>query len=104
MRYQLYSVPGVAEVASVGGFPIEYQVDIDPTKLRAYNVTLGEIYAAVARSNSSVGGRIIQKAKSEYLVRSTGWIQSLDDVKKIVIKSHGEAPVELENSDILQYG
>ena len=80
VRYQLYSVAGVAEVASVGGFPIEYQVDIDPNKLRAYGVTLGEVYSAVERSNSSVGGRIIQKANSEYLVRSIGWIASLDDV------------------------
>ena len=104
VRYQLYSVPGVAEVASVGGFPIEYQVDIDPNKLRAYNVTLGEIYSAVARSNSSVGGRIIQKANSEYLVRSTGWIQSLDDVKKIVIKSNGGTPVYVSNVAIVQYG
>ena len=104
VRYQLYSVPGVAEVASVGGFPIEYQVDIDPNKLRAYNVTLGEIYSAVARSNSSVGGRIIQKANSEYLVRSTGWIQTLDDVKKIVIKSNGGTPVYVNNVAAVQYG
>lgn len=104
VRYQLYSVPGVAEVASVGGFPIEYQVDIDPNKLRAYNVTLGEVYSAVARSNSSVGGRIIQKANSEYLVRSTGWIQSLDDVKKIVIKSNGGTPVYVSNVASVQYG
>lgn len=104
VRYQLYSVPGVAEVASVGGFPIEYQVDINPNKLRAYNVTLGEVYTAVARSNSSVGGRIIQKANSEYLVRSTGWIQSLDDVKKTVVKSSGGAPIYVSNVASVQYG
>ena len=56
VRYQLYSVPGVAEVASVGGYPIEYQIDVDPAKLRAYNITLGELYSAVAKSNSAVGG------------------------------------------------
>jgi Cu(I)/Ag(I) efflux system membrane protein CusA/SilA len=104
VRYQLYSVLGVAEVASVGGFPIEYQVDIDPNKLRAYSVTLGEVYSAVARSNSSVGGRIIQKANSEYLVRSTGWIQSLDDVKKIVIKSNGGTPVQVSHVASVQLG
>ena len=75
VRYQLYSVPGVAEVASVGGFPIEYQIDVDPNKLRAYGVTLGEVYSAVARSNSSVGGRVVQKANAEYLVRCAGWIR-----------------------------
>ncbi len=104
VRYQLYSVPGVAEVASVGGFPQEYQIDIDPNKLRAYDVTLAEVYSAVARSNSSVGGRIIQKANSEYLVRSTGWIQSLDDVKKIVIKSNGGTPVYVSNVASVQFG
>jgi len=104
VRYQLYSVSGVAEVASVGGFPIEYQIDIDPTKLRAYDVTLGEVYSAVARSNSSVGGRIVQKANSEYLVRSTGWIQSLDDVKKVVIKSKGGTPVYVDNVASVQFG
>ncbi|HEY4233394.1 MAG TPA: efflux RND transporter permease subunit [Lacipirellulaceae bacterium] len=104
VRYQLYSVAGVAEVASVGGFPIEYQVDIDPNKLRAYGVTLGEVYSAVERSNSSVGGRIVQKANSEYLVRSTGWISSLDDVRKIVIKSLGGTPIYVSNVATVQFG
>jgi copper/silver efflux system protein len=104
VRYQLYSVAGVAEVASVGGFPIEYQVDIDPNKLRAYGVTLGEVYSAVERSNSSVGGRIIQKANSEYLVRSTGWIGSLDDVRKVVIKSMGGTPIFVSNVATVQFG
>lgn len=104
VRYQLYSVPGVAEVASVGGFPIEYQIDVDPNKLRAYDVTLGELFMAVERSNSSVGGRIIQKGNSEYLVRSTGWIQSLADVEKIVIKSKGGTPVYVSNVASVQFG
>jgi Cu(I)/Ag(I) efflux system membrane protein CusA/SilA len=104
VRYQLYSVPGVAEVASVGGFPIEYQIDIDPNKLRAYNVTLGELFTAVERSNSSVGGRIIQKSNSEYLVRSTGWIQSLEDVERIVIKAVDGTPIYVSNVAIVQFG
>src|SRR5512137_415674 len=74
VRYQLNSVPGVAQVSSVGGYPIEYQVDVDPNKLRAFGVTLGELFSAVARSNSSVGGRVIQKGNAEYLVRGVGWI------------------------------
>ena len=87
VRYQLYSVPGVAEVASVGGFPIEYQIDVDPNKLRAYRVSLGELYSAISRSNSAVGGRVIQKARAEYLIRSVGWVNSLDDLEQTVIKS-----------------
>ena len=86
VRYQLNSVPGVAQVASVGGFPIEYQIDVDPNKLRAYGVTLGDLYAAVARSNSSVGGGVIQKGNAEYLVRGVGWIRSLSDIENIVVK------------------
>ncbi|MDZ4849624.1 MAG: efflux RND transporter permease subunit, partial [Pirellulaceae bacterium] len=104
VRYQLYSVPGVAEVASVGGFPIEYQVDIDPNKLRSYGLTLGELYSAVARSNSSVGGRVIQKGNSEYLVRSTGWIKSLDDVEKTVVKSIDGTPIHVGDVAVVQYG
>ena len=75
VRYQLNSVPGVAQVASAGGFPIEYQIDVDPNKLRAYNVTLGELFAAVAQSNSAVGGKVIQKGNAEYIVRGVGWIE-----------------------------
>ncbi len=104
VRYQLYSVPGVAEVASVGGFPIEYQIDVDPNKLRSYGITLGELYSAVARSNSSVGGRVIQKGNSEYLVRSTGWIESLADVERTVIKSIDGTPIHVGEVAVVQFG
>ncbi len=104
VRYQLYSVPGVAEVASVGGFPIEYQVDVDPNKLRSYGVTLGELYSSIARSNSSVGGRVVQKGNSEYLVRSTGWIGSLADVEQTVIKSIDGTPIHVREVATVQFG
>ena len=104
VRYQLGSVAGVAEVASVGGMPIEYQIDIDPDKLRAFGVTLGDLYEAIQKSNSSVGGRIIQKANSEYLVRSIGWIESLDDIRDIVIRSSGGTPVQVADVAIVQTG
>ncbi len=87
VRYQLNSVPGVAQVASVGGYPIEYQINVDPNKLRAYGVTLGELFNAVARSNSSVGGRVIHKGNAEYLIRSVGWIRSLVDIEQIVVRA-----------------
>ncbi|RIK72255.1 MAG: hypothetical protein DCC67_19510, partial [Planctomycetota bacterium] len=104
VRYQLYSVPGVAEVASVGGYPIEYQIDVDPAKLRAYGVTLGELYSAVARSNSAVGGRVVQKGGSEFLIRSVGWIESLRDVERIVLKQAGGTPVYVSSVATVQYG
>ncbi|MHB8973883.1 MAG: efflux RND transporter permease subunit [Pirellulaceae bacterium] len=86
VRYQLNSVPGVAQVASAGGFPIEYQIDVDPNNLRAYNVTLGELFSAVAQSNSAVGGKVIQKGNAEYIVRGVGWIESTQDIEKTVVK------------------
>ena len=104
VRYQLYSVPGVAEVASVGGYPIEYQIDVDPAKLRAYNITLGELYSAVAKSNSAVGGRVVQKGGSEFLIRSVGWIESLRDVENIVLKRVNGTPVYVSNVATVQFG
>ena len=95
----LNSVPGVAQVASVGGYPIEYQIDVDPNKLRAYGVTLGEMYNAVARSNSAVGGRVIHKGNAEYLVRGVGWITNVRDIEAIVIKTEAATgtPVTVGN-------
>ena len=85
VRYQLNSVQGVAEVASVGGAPKEYQIDLDPNKLRAYGISLGEVYSAIARSNSSVGGRVVHQGNAEYLIRSVGWIENLDDIRETVV-------------------
>jgi Cu(I)/Ag(I) efflux system membrane protein CusA/SilA len=87
VRYQLNSVPGVAQCASVGGYPIEYQIDVDPVKLRSYGVTLGEVFSAVSRSNSAVGGRVVHKGNAEYLIRGVGWIRSTDDIDNIVIRT-----------------
>jgi Cu(I)/Ag(I) efflux system membrane protein CusA/SilA len=103
VRYQLNSVPGVAQVASVGGYPIEYQIDVDPNKLRAYGITIGELFSAVERSNSAVGGRVIHKGNAEYLVRGVGWIGAdrdpLHDIRDIVIKSNAATgtPIYVSN-------
>ncbi|MGC1272234.1 MAG: efflux RND transporter permease subunit [Planctomycetaceae bacterium] len=104
VRYQLYSVPGVAEVASVGGMPIEYQIDIDPNKLRAYGVTLGELYTAVDKSNSAVGGRVLQKGRAEYLIRSVGWIESTEDIENVVVKAVDGVPVTVGQVAAVQLG
>ena len=104
VRYQLYSVPGVAEVAGVGGMPIEYQINVNPTKLRAYDVTLGELYSAVAKSNSAVGGRVLQKGNAEYLIRSVGWIESVEDVENIVVKAVDGVPVTVDQVAAVQLG
>ncbi len=72
---QLNAAPGVAEVATVGGMPLEYQVDVQPEDLRAYGVTLGELFDAVSRSNLPAAGGVIQKNNAEYIVRGVGWIR-----------------------------
>ncbi len=104
VRYQLNSVPGVAEVASVGGAPREYQIDLDPNKLRAYGISLGEVYSAVARSNSAVGGRVIHQGNAEYLIRSVGWIQNLDDIRNSVVAERNGTPIYVMNLGAVQLG
>jgi copper/silver efflux system protein len=105
VRFQLNSVPGVAEVASVGGAPKEYQIDLDPNKLRAFGLTLGEVYSAIARSNSSVGGRVIHQGNAEYLIRSVGWIESLDDIRETVVTQRNNGtPITVGDVGVVQIG
>ncbi len=104
VRYQLNSVPGVVEVASVGGFVREYQVDVDPERLRAYGVTLSEVFRAVQGANSSVGGKVIHKGGSEYLVRGTAWITSLDDVRNVVVAERRGVPITVDQLGVVQLG
>src|SRR5215475_542302 len=78
---QLNSAAGVAEVAGVGGAPLEYQIDVRPEALRAYGVTLAEVHDAVARSNYAAGGGVVQKNNAEYLVRFVGWIRTKKDIE-----------------------
>jgi Cu(I)/Ag(I) efflux system membrane protein CusA/SilA len=105
VRYQLNAVPGVAEVASVGGAPREYQIDLDPNKLRAYDISLGEVFSAVARSNSSVGGRVVHQGNAEYLIRSVGWIESLDDIRNTVVARRDQGvPIYVRQLGTVQVG
>ncbi len=85
LRYQLASVEGVSEVAPVGGFVKQYQVTVDPTKLRAYNLSISEVAMAVKRSNGEVGGRSIELSEKEFILRVRGYVQKLDDLRKIAI-------------------
>jgi Cu(I)/Ag(I) efflux system membrane protein CusA/SilA len=85
VRYQLNTVPGVAEVASIGGFVREYQIDLDPNRLFAYKVTVGQVMEAVKRSNNDVGGRLLEQADAEFLIRGKGYIKSPKDLEDIVV-------------------
>src|SRR3954465_7767536 len=104
VRYQLNSVPGVAEVASVGGAPREHQIDVPPNKLRAYGIGLAEVYSAVSRSNSSVGGRVIHQGNAEYLIRSVGWIRNPRDIENTVATERGGTPIFVRNLGVVQVG
>src|SRR5512137_2602942 len=84
VRYQLY-VSGVAEVASVGGFVREYQIDVDPDKLRAYEIPLGAVYDAVARCNIAAGGKVFVEGRAEYLIRGVGWLRGIRDLEDVVV-------------------
>src|SRR5262249_8401764 len=101
---ELNSVPGVAEVGLVGGYPREYQIDVDPNALRAYGVTLGELHDAVARSNFSVGGRVTSQNTAEFLVRGLGWIESVRDVENTVVKETNGTPIYVKNVATVQLG
>jgi Cu(I)/Ag(I) efflux system membrane protein CusA/SilA len=85
LRYQLASVEGVSEVASVGGFVKQYQVTVDPTKLRAYNLSISEVATAIKRSNGEVGGRSIELSEKEFILRVKGYVQNLDDLRKVAV-------------------
>src|SRR5712672_23913 len=97
VRYQLNSVPGVAEVASVGGYVQQYQVDVDPNKLRAYSLPLSVVVEAVQRSNNNVGGNVVEQAGQWSVVRGVGLIESTDDVANIVIGSANGIPIYVRN-------
>src|SRR6185503_14994644 len=85
LKYQLTSVAGVSEVASIGGFVKQYQVTVDPAKLRAYNLSIADVSTAIQRSNGEVGGRSIELAEKEFILRVRGYIESLDDLRKIAV-------------------
>lgn len=97
VRYQLNSVPGVAEVASVGGYVQQYQVDVDPNRLRAYNLPLSAVVEAVERSNTNVGGNVVEQAGRWAVVRGLGLIESTADVENIVLGAQNGTPVYVKN-------
>lgn len=85
LRYELTAIPGVSEVASIGGFVKQYQVNVDPTKLASYDIPLSKIKMAIKESNNDVGGRLMEMGETEFMVRGLGYIKSVDDLKNIAI-------------------
>ena len=95
LRFELAGVDGVAEVASVGGFVREYQVLIDPNKLRAYDVSIRRISEAVAAASSEVGGRVLEQGESEFVIRSSGYVEDRLDLEQVVVYAEDGTPVTL---------
>jgi Cu(I)/Ag(I) efflux system membrane protein CusA/SilA len=89
LRYELQTVPGVAEVASLGGFVRQYQVEVDPNALASFGIPLSQVRRAIQRSNSDVGGRLLELAETEFMVRGRGYIESLDDLAGIAVGTDG---------------
>lgn len=105
MRYWLSSVPGVAEVAPVGGMVKQYQVNVDPNKLLAYNIPLHKVMESIRNSNSEVGGRVVEFTGKEYVVRGRGYISSLQDIENLSIGSDGAGtPIFVKNIAKVEFG
>jgi len=104
VRYGLLSAEGVSEVASIGGFVREYQIDVDPDAMRAYKVGLGDIFKAVKASNIDVGARTIEINKVEYMIRSLGFIKDLSDIEKTVVKVNENVPIYIKDLAKVSYG
>jgi Cu(I)/Ag(I) efflux system membrane protein CusA/SilA len=95
VRYQLTKAPGVAEVASVGGFVRQYSVTVDPGRLRQYGVPLSRISEVIAASNRDVGGRVLEMAETEYMIRGRGYLRGIEDIEGLVVKVDGGTPVRV---------
>lgn len=98
LRYELTSVPGVSEVASIGGYVKQYQVEVDPNKLLAYKIPLNKVRMAIKRSNNDVGGKLVEMGETEFMVRGLGYIKSKEDVENIPVGvDNNGTPILIKN-------
>ena len=104
VRYQLNSTPGISEVATVGGFVQQYQIDVDPNRLRAFNIPLSKVVESVERSNNNVGGNVIEQAGEWTVVRGLGLVESVTDVENIVIGADNGTPIYVRNIGEVKLG
>lgn len=106
LRYAIGAVPGVAEVASVGGYQKQYQVTVDPNRLRAYDVTLQDVIAAIRDSNNDVGGRIVEMSGREYYVRGRGYLQAIGDLERVAVRARGPGgtPILVRDLGTVRFG
>ncbi|MHC4501190.1 MAG: efflux RND transporter permease subunit, partial [Planctomycetota bacterium] len=104
VRYALQSADGVSEVASVGGFQQEYQIDVNPDAMRAHGISLEQVFGAVRMSNVDVGARTIEINKAEYVIRGLGFIEEVADIEKTVVKQAGNVPIRIADVATVSLG
>src|SRR6266851_3603668 len=104
LRYQLATVPGVAEVATIGGFVRQYQVNVDPDKLRAYGIPLSTVIERVRASTNEVGGRLLDMGGAEYMIRGLGYLRSLSDLETVPVATKNGTPVLIRNLGTVTFG
>lgn len=104
LRYQINAVEGVSEVASIGGYVKQYQIDIHPDKLRAHRVSLFDVYEAVRKSNIDVGAKVLEKNGIEFFIRGVGFIKSVEDLEKVVIRQEGGTPIQIKHVGTVTIG
>jgi len=104
LRFQLTAAPGVAEVASVGGFVQQYQVIVDPVKLRAYGIPLARVAQVIRESNRDVGGRVVEMAETEYMVRGRGYLRGASDIEALVLRAENGTPVRVRDVARVELG
>lgn len=93
LRFQLNTAPGVAEIASVGGFVRQYSITVDPVRLREFDIPISRVSEVIAESNRDVGGRVIEMAETEYMVRGRGYLRGIEDIENLVLRAESGAPV-----------
>ncbi len=104
VRPLLRSIPGVAEINSTGGYVKQYQVLVDPDRMRYYGVAIQDVWQAVARNNANAGGGVLPQRSERYLVRGIGLVRDLDDIRSIVLKEHGATPVYIRDVAEVTFG
>ena len=104
VKYGLNATEGVSEVASIGGFIQEYQIDVDPDALKAYNIPLHKVMQAVQKSNKDVGAKTIEINQAEYLVRGLGYVKKVEDIEKAVVSVQDNVPIRIEEIGVVSLG
>ena len=105
LKYELQALDGVSEIATIGGMNRQYQVEVDPQKLRAYNLPLQQVHAAIVNGNAETGASVIEMAEAEYMVRATGYVQSIEDLKQIPLGANERGtPLQLKDVATIQLG